>query len=276
MVKVYWDKGHGGTDPGAVGNGLQEKVLTRKIVEYAMAFLDAHYIVEQRCSRSGDESKTLKQRTDDANSWGANLLVSVHINSAASASANGFESHIYPNAGVATVSFQNMLHAEIMQVMRAFGVTNDRGKKQSNFHMLRESKMVACLTENLFIVNAYDANRLKQEEFLKAVGEAHARCVLKFLGLAGKPVPQPVPTPQSVPQPANATRRVKIIDVSSAAILMDKPDRINGANIGTIPKGAIVDMVVPVAGFNNGNTGYYKVVYNGKTGYINAKFGQEV
>lgn len=33
MAKVYWDKGHGGSDPGAVGHGLLEKVLTHKIVE---------------------------------------------------------------------------------------------------------------------------------------------------------------------------------------------------------------------------------------------------
>ncbi|MEH7249178.1 N-acetylmuramoyl-L-alanine amidase [Neobacillus niacini] len=187
MAKAYWDKGHGGSDPGAVGQGLQEKVLTRKIVDYGMAYLKG-YEVEQRCSRNGDETKSLKQRTDEANSWGANLLVSVHINSATSTSANGFESHIYPNAGAPTIAFQNILHAEIMQVMRAFGVTTDRGKKQSNFHMLREckSKMVSCLTENLFIVNSFDANRLKQEEFLKAVGEAHARGVAKYLGLKEK------------------------------------------------------------------------------------------
>ena len=31
MVKIFIDLGHGGTDPGAVGNGLQEKNLTLQI-----------------------------------------------------------------------------------------------------------------------------------------------------------------------------------------------------------------------------------------------------
>lgn len=187
MTKIYWDKGHGGRDSGAVGNGLQEKELVRKIVDYGMKYLDSQYEgFQQKTSRVSDETRTLDQRTDEANSWGANLLVSVHINSATVKTANGFESHIYPNAGAATVSFQNMLHGEIMQVNKAFGVTTDRGKKQSNFHMLRESKMVACLTENLFIVNTSDSNKLKNEDYLKAIGEAHARGIAKYAGLKVK------------------------------------------------------------------------------------------
>lgn len=31
MTKIFIDAGHGGTDPGAIGNGLQEKNLTLKI-----------------------------------------------------------------------------------------------------------------------------------------------------------------------------------------------------------------------------------------------------
>lgn len=187
MKKIFIDLGHGGTDPGAIGNNLLEKVLTRKIGEYMKAYLEMVYEgVLVKLSRNGDETKSLKQRTDDANDWGADVLTSLHINSATATTANGFESHIYPNSGAPTVALQNLIHGEIMQVMKAFGINNDRGKKQSNFHMLRESNMPACLTENLFIVNAYDANRLKQEEFLKAVGEAHARGVAKFLGLKAK------------------------------------------------------------------------------------------
>lgn len=187
--KLYFDKGHGGSDPGAVGNGLQEKTLTHKIVGYAVAYLAANHTgYEVKESRPGDETRSLDQRTDDANKWGADVLISVHINSATNAAANGFESHIYPNAGDATVGLQNILHSEVMQAMKAYGINNDRGKKRSNFHMVRESKMVAILTENLFIVNKGDSERLKNEEFLKAVGEAHARGVAKYLGLPKKVV----------------------------------------------------------------------------------------
>ena len=33
MTKIFIDAGHGGTDSGAVGNGLQEKVLTLTIAK---------------------------------------------------------------------------------------------------------------------------------------------------------------------------------------------------------------------------------------------------
>lgn len=191
MTKIFWDKGHGGTDPGAVGNGLQEKTLNHKIVEYGMKYLSDNYTgFTQKVSRAGDQTLSLKQRTDDARAWGADVILSVHINAHTNKAANGFESFIYnDNPSAATISFQNVLHAEVMSAMKAFGVITDRGKKRANFHMVREidrSKTVACLTENLFIVNASDANKLKNEDFLKAVGEAHAIGVAKFLGLPKK------------------------------------------------------------------------------------------
>jgi len=79
-----------------------------------------------------------------------------------------------------------------------------------------------------------------------------------------------------VAPPTPSKRFVKIVNVSAAAILMDKPDRINAKNIGTIPLNTVVELISPVAGYNNGDVGYYKVIYNGMTGYINAKFGVKI
>lgn len=268
--KLVFDPGHGGSDPGACGNGLQEEHLTLKIVQYAMAYLDANYTgFEQRSTRGHEQSLALGNRDDMADAWEADLFVSVHINAG---KGTGFESYIYNSAGASTIALQNVIHNEILAAMRSFGTITDRGKKRANFAVLRETNMPAVLTENLFI-DSNDANKLKDENFIKAVGEAHARGVAKFLGLPGKPAPQPAPVS---PSPSTAARRVQIVNVNSAAILIDKPDRINAANIDTIPKGTVVDMIVPVSGYNNGSTGYFKVIYKGKTGYINAKFGQEV
>lgn len=185
--KIFWDKGHGGTDPGAVGNGLEEKVLTHKIVEYAMNYLNDYYIgFEQRTSRTGDQTVDLNSRDDLADNWNADVFVSVHINAGG---GNGFETYVY-NGGVssATKSLQNVLHSEILSTMREFGAITDRGKKEANFVVLRETNMPAVLTENLFIDTTSDANKLKDESFLKAVGKAHARGVAKFLGLVEKPI----------------------------------------------------------------------------------------
>jgi N-acetylmuramoyl-L-alanine amidase len=189
MKKIFLDKGHGGSDPGAVANGLQEKTLTHQIVEYAVNHLFENYTgFELRVSRAGDQTLTLSQRAKMANDWGADVFVSVHINAG---KGTGFESYIY-NGGVSsqTVALQNVLHGEILSAMRGFGAITDRGKKRANYAVLRETKMPAVLTENLFI-DSNDAKYLKNEAFLKAVGEAHARGVAKFLGLPKKAKPQP-------------------------------------------------------------------------------------
>ena len=199
VKKIMWDKGHGGTDPGAVGNGLEEKDLTHKIVEYAMNYLNDEYTgFEQRTTRTGDQTVPLNKRDDGADAWKADVFISVHINAGG---GNGFESFIYNGGvGAATIELQNVLHAEIITAMREFGNIADRGKKRANFAVLRETNMPAILTENMFI-DTSDSKYLKNEAFLKAVGEAHARGVAKYLGLPSKLQPQPQPQPQPTPQP---------------------------------------------------------------------------
>lgn len=81
MVKIFIDPGHGGTDSGAVGNGLQEKALTLTIASKIRSILLAEYQnVSVLMSRTGDETVTLTQRTDAANVWGADYFLSIHIN----------------------------------------------------------------------------------------------------------------------------------------------------------------------------------------------------
>jgi N-acetylmuramoyl-L-alanine amidase len=219
VKKIFWDKGHGGSDPGAVANGLQEKTLTHKIVEYAMAYLAANYTgFEQLASRKSDGTLTLSQRADMANQWGADVFISVHINAGG---GTGFETYVYNSASPSSVAMQNMLHEEIFAAMRKFGDIKDRGKKRANYHVLRETKMPAVLTENLFI-DTLDHKYLKNEAFLKAVGEAHARGVAKYLGLPKKAVNEPKQAPKTT---SNKLYRVQVgafKDEANAEALLKK------------------------------------------------------
>jgi N-acetylmuramoyl-L-alanine amidase len=184
VKKIWWDPGHGGADPGAGGFGLREADVTLKITMYAMTYLESYYYgFEQRTTRSTDTTVELSKRDDGPDAWGADAFVSVHINAGG---GTGFESHIYTSPTAASVSIQNAVHEEVLAAMRRFGAITDRGKKRSNFFVVRENNAPAVLTENLFIDTAADADKLKNEAFLKAVGEGHARGVAKFLGLPAK------------------------------------------------------------------------------------------
>ena len=183
--KIYLDPGHGGSDPGAAGNGLKEKDLTLKISKYTRDYLRDNYeSVSVRMSRTTDKTMSLRERTNDANKWKADVLVSVHINAAGSSSATGYEDFIYNGAvQKATPSFRDAIHEEMKKVFKGF---RNRGKKRANFHMLRESRMPAVLPEFLFITNKNDAAFLKKDSNLKLIGKHLAIGIAKHLKLKKK------------------------------------------------------------------------------------------
>lgn len=175
-MKIFIDPGHGGTDPGATGNGLREKDLTLAISLKIRDLLAAYKNVQVKLSRESDKTVTLKQRTDEANAWGADYLISVHINAGG---GQGFESYVYTNVGQKTADYQNGMHTEIMKQVDFV----DRGKKRANFHMLRETKMPAILTENGFIDKVNDAVKLKEGSYLERIARGHVNGIAKVFSL---------------------------------------------------------------------------------------------
>ncbi|MFN2748126.1 N-acetylmuramoyl-L-alanine amidase [Bacillus sp. z60-18] len=183
MKKVWLDAGHGGKDPGAAANGLKEKDLVLTMVKHAKSYLEANYKgVEVKLTRSTDVFYELSERADMANRWNADLFVSIHVNAGG---GTGFETYRYPGTKGDTLKLQETLHKEILATMKGYGQIADRGLKQKDLAVLRETHMPAVLTENLFIDRKEDAERLKDSGFVKAVGEAHARGIAKYLGLSG-------------------------------------------------------------------------------------------
>lgn len=181
--KLYLDFGHGGTDSGAIGNGLQEADLNLEIGLGIADKLKSYEDIEIKMSRTTDKTVSLRQRTDEANAWGADCFLSIHINSSESTAANGYEDFIYNGpVSAKTVAFQNVMNDEIFNAIKSHGVAN-RGKLKANFHVLRESHMPALLTENLFIRNAKDADRLKDSRFKADLVRGHVTGLEKFLGL---------------------------------------------------------------------------------------------
>lgn len=178
MIKVYIDAGHGGSDPGAQGNGIKEKDITLKIAKKVQQYLKNYKGVSVKMSRTGDTYPTLTQRTNEANNWGASLLLSVHINSGG---GTGYEDYIYTTLSDSskTAKIRNAIHTA---VMKQNGMT-DRGKKKENLHVLRESRMDAILTENGFIDNASDAAKMKDQSWINKVARGHVNGIANYYGL---------------------------------------------------------------------------------------------
>ena len=183
MVKIYLDPGHGGSDPGAVGNGLQEKDVNLKIALKVRDILNREYEGHDiKMSRIKDVTKSLNARTNEANAWGADYYLSIHINAGGGA---GFESFIYNGSYSGkkeTDRLRDIIHDVIMEEVDF----KDRGKKEANFHVLRETAMPASLTENGFIDNPNDAQKLKSDAFLNRIARGHAEGLAKACDLKKK------------------------------------------------------------------------------------------
>lgn len=190
-MKLYLDSGHGGVDSGAVGNGLLEKNVVLEMAKKLKTFMQTNYKnIEIMETRTTDVFVSLDERTKRANDWGADVFLSLHLNANTITTAKGFETYIYPEVDSKTVSFQNVVHEEVMKQIAGYAGVVDRGKKRANFHVLRESNMIALLGENLFISNTSDSSLLKQSSFLDSLVRGYAFGMEKFFGLE-KNIPPP-------------------------------------------------------------------------------------
>jgi N-acetylmuramoyl-L-alanine amidase len=179
MVKIFIDPGHGGSDPGASGNGLQEKNVTLLISKRIRDILLQEYQdVTVQMSRTDDRTVSLQQRTDMANAWGADFYLAIHINSGG---GTGYEDYIHDQLSDSsrTANLQRMIHPEVIKLNNLV----DRGMKKADYHVLRESTMDAFLSENGFIDNGNDAAKMKDSGWIENVARGHVNGLEKALGL---------------------------------------------------------------------------------------------
>jgi len=90
---IVVDAGHGGKDSGTLlpHYGMLEKDITWDIAVRLRTLLEDEFVVVM--TRHGDETVALKDRTDIANTAGADLFVSIHVNWLPDREARGFETY---------------------------------------------------------------------------------------------------------------------------------------------------------------------------------------
>lgn len=167
IQKIFIDAGHGGSDPGASGNGLKEKDVVLNIAQKLTGLFNSKGIQVSH-SRYLDNSVGLAERAEMANEWGTDLFISIHANALdGSGSAYGTECYTYPNS----TSENKRLAVDIASSISSKLGTYNRGHKEADFAVLRLTSMPAVLVETAFIDNAGDAALLKnrQDDFANAI-----------------------------------------------------------------------------------------------------------
>lgn len=174
MAKVFLSAGHGGTDPGAVANGLKEKDINLNILKACKDVLKAHK-VEVVCSREKDENDPVGQEVKEANESKADLAVSFHTNAGG---GDGSEAYYYKTNKNAKKLAQ-LGESYIKELGQ-----NSRGIKAGNhLYFIKNTDMTAVLFECFFVDNDKDNDIGDTTEEQKKFGVAYAKAILEYLGI---------------------------------------------------------------------------------------------
>ena len=167
--KIYFDAGHGGSDPGAV-KYVREADVNIKVVNFAVDYLTKHFEVEVYKDTSDASISVI---TTKANQWGADLFVAVHFNAGG---GDGFEALVYSSANKALgVCFE--------KYVKQTG-QNSRGVKlRPDLGVLRLTNMDAVLCEMAFVDNKKDISDWDEDAELQKMGRALALACADWLDL---------------------------------------------------------------------------------------------
>ena len=204
VKKIVLDPGHGGKDPGAMAFGLKEKDIVLDIAKRLAPVMEKELGCEVVLTRTDDTFITLEERTALANTNGADLFISLHLNAHTSPKVRGLETYylnLTTNAEAMRVAarenatsthqmseLQDIL-SDIMKnskidessrlaqqvhnsiLSRAekknYAEVKNLGVKQAPFYVLIGAQMPAILIELAFITNEKDVENLKNNDFLE-------------------------------------------------------------------------------------------------------------
>lgn len=202
---VTLDPGHGGKDSGATqkwnGKTAMEKEMNLKIGLACREELSKYAGVKVYMTRDDDTYLGLSDRVKYAQSVHSDLMVSLHINSADSSSAQG-ELVIVPNGNYrpALLTESKKTASRILSNLEGLGLKNrgylqrnstdntyPDGSKADYYSIIRNATMVnipSMIVEHAFISNSADyTNYLASDAKLKQMGQADAKAIVAAYNL---------------------------------------------------------------------------------------------
>ncbi|MGM9978877.1 MAG: N-acetylmuramoyl-L-alanine amidase [Clostridium sp.] len=181
---IVIDAGHGGTDPGSSNLSRIEKNINLSIALKTQKELENQgYLVKM--VRTSDIAVSLEDRSKFANNLNADLFISIHQNSFTSSSANGTEVYYTtskPDSGFPVQNTNKLSKSKELakftcdNIASAIGTYN-RGIKDGNFRVLKNSKMPAILIECGFITNSSDCSKISNDNYQAKIAKAIAYAV---------------------------------------------------------------------------------------------------
>ncbi|ADL50568.1 N-acetylmuramoyl-L-alanine amidase [Clostridium cellulovorans] len=185
MARLCFDYGHGGEDSGACYNGRKESNDVLSLGMAVASEVRRHGVVVDE-TRTSDATVSLNDRSNFENRNNYDYFISFHRNAFMPEQAKGVETYTYINTDEKSKNLARSIQASL----GAIGFYN-RGVKEEDFHVLRETRASAVLVEVGFIDNSNDNSIFdsRRNDIIKAL----AKAILSQLGINYiEPV---VPTP---------------------------------------------------------------------------------
>ena len=214
IYTIAVDAGHGGADVGADGL-IRECDMTAETAEllYGLLQADPHYI-PCRTRDSYDEGATPAERADAANRHRADLLISIHGNSAAEEGVRGFECYPPPpgrdqhdesmrfaalvsqqmsDAGAPLRGTNGVRYAYYDENGQKFLVdaADSTVRKDKTFGILENAKCPALLVEQCFVTNPEDMAQFTGASGCSLCADRYYRAICEYFGTTPYPAPEP-------------------------------------------------------------------------------------
>jgi N-acetylmuramoyl-L-alanine amidase len=216
ISRIVLDAGHGGHDPGARSNGINEAELVLDVTLRLRDLLEKQPGFEVTLTRSTDEFIALEERTAIANRRGADLFLSVHANASRNPRARGIETYFLNFASnpeaEAVAARENSASGKTMhslpEIVRAIALNNkidesrdfaemvqksmvrrltarnslvrDLGVKQAPFVVLIGAGMPSVLAEISFVTHKQEAVLLKTGAYRQQIAESLFDAILRY------------------------------------------------------------------------------------------------
>lgn len=214
---IILDPGHGGRDPGALGNfsefSVKEKDVVLDIGKRVANKLKERYSHKRvLLTRSSDKFLTLEERVELANAVElkpkeAVIYISIHANASVNRKAQGFEVWYLPKNYRRNVLKENVhVDDSINAIVNAVkedeisleGVelastlseyinneigeySSNRGLKEEIWYVVRKARMASVLIEVGFVTNEIEGKRLTEDEYLQKIADGIYNGITKFV-----------------------------------------------------------------------------------------------
>ncbi|MFC2095559.1 N-acetylmuramoyl-L-alanine amidase [Candidatus Bipolaricaulota bacterium] len=178
VYTIAVDAGHGGRDPGAMADGFEEQEINLVIAGLLTELVNAEPDMVAVQIRTLDMFISLEDRIDQAEEAGAELYVTIHVNSYTTSGPEGVETIIDSTRELDSESW--VLGELIQSAVTEITGANDRGTRSQESYLQR-TEMPAVSVETGYITNDAERANLLNPEYQALVAQGVLNGIRQFI-----------------------------------------------------------------------------------------------